>query len=225
MERIALILDYLKGKLDEEEKIRFENRVRDDADWAKEVSSVEEEWNYQRLSDWLGGRLAESEAQILTKELENNKKLQEQLEEVKIIEPILSATHQSNILNEVKKIAAQQEKKTFPPAKNHGKRKWLIAAALLFLVTLSSYLFYLPSMYSNAALAQQHFDAYPAQGNLLNLEEEIPVLASYKKGAIAYDQQDYSSAVSYFQKIPKASPFYKNGQFYLANAHLAPPSK
>jgi len=219
MERIALILDYLNGKLDEEEKVRFETRLREDADWAKEVSSVQEELNYQRLSDWLAGRLSESEGQSLEEELKVNPELQQQLEEVKSIAPVLDAVHQNTILNEVKEIANQ---KTAPiPLQNHWRKRWLIAASFLLIVMLAGYLFYLPAQYSNAALAHQYFEAYPAQGNLLNLEEEVPILASYKNGAIAYDQQDFQKAITYFQKIPKVSPFYNNGQFYQANAHLA----
>lgn len=218
MDGITTILNYLQGKLAQKELLAFELKLKEDTLFAQEVALVQEDWNRQRLSDWLDGDLSGEEVEALKKDLEASEALRQELEQLKEAKQVLAAAHRNTILKDIDKIAAAPPK-VVPLKRN---RSWLRVASILFLVAaLALYFLVLPSQFSNTALLAQYHEPYPSSGNLLGIDQEARPNTFYKAGIRFYDQKNYAKAIEQLQQVPNNSTYYLSGQFYLANAYLA----
>ncbi|MEM1319443.1 MAG: tetratricopeptide repeat protein [Bacteroidota bacterium] len=219
MEELIQITKYLQNELGPEARRRFETRLASDEDFAAKVAEVRSDLSSQQLLDWLDGLLPADEADQLSKQLEVDPQLRQQLQQVKEARLLLSTAHQNRILEDVEQIASQEAP---PPRLQKPRFRWLqVAAVLLLLLALGGYTLYLPTQYSNQALYAQYIEYYPGQGALMTSGGEQGRPAPHQQALKPYDQGDYEQALSLLQQVPASSPYYNDIQFYLANTHLA----
>ena len=100
------------------------------------------------------------------------------------------------------------------------RRWWITGIAAGFLLFLMAAGWWYGNLYySNDALLETHFAAYPSPGNLKG--EPTAPANTFQKAMQQYDQGNFANAAALFHAVDPSDVLFPQGQFYAGIAHLA----
>lgn len=200
------IEQYVKGKLKDNELDAFEHDIQSNDELAAEVDFYKKTTHvFKNIRDFERNDTLLSEVDMKLETDDFFKVIETQLKEEK------SST------------TTQVEGKIVDISKRrHTSRMRILslAASILVLVVTGSMIFS-NTNYSNPALATLEFDSLRTiedKGNLKSSEDVIQ--NSLATGLNAIDDQEYSTAIHFFQTIKPTAERYESAQLYLAYALL-----
>ncbi len=184
---------------------------------------------FEWIEDYLSGNLNNSDKTEFESEMENSTELREQVALFPLAGKMVEEHQAHELFDLVGKIKNEEQDETkVVSINNKPKNKFRIfaLAASVVLILGFFFTFYQTGQYSDSGIANSNFELYDA-GVLLGDGDD----SNYRKGIIAYQKKDFTTAVSEFNKVTPSDSDFSSAQFYgslslmtLGNPQLAIPT-
>lgn len=173
------------------------------------------EYSFEEIERYLEGDMGREDKETFEKSLSEDNRLAKRVREQKDAHDMVELYTRDTIKHRIKSIHDKTKKQSktgfsqFPAVR-------IAASITAVLLVAAAILYGLAINYDTQKLADNAFEPYPNRFRTMGENEQ----GAFYQGLTAYDQQDYSKAITQLSKVVTGNEKYLDAQFYLGVAFL-----
>ena len=161
---------------------------------------------FELIERYLANELSQAELKSFEDRLKSDKNLAQKVENQKLTHKAADIYAQLKTKEKVKKQFDLVAK-----SRNNNRRNMLRIAAAILVLIIAGVALFVPANYSNQALADENFEAYPDRITTMGSSSDEQLATAMK----AYNEKDFEKAIDLFSDLPEGITQKDLVQLYL----------